>query len=578
MSDFQPLFCVQIARLAKGLKQSNAESSEDEKVVAEQELANGLPSSSSSESEAEAKPASKVVAPQRKPAKKAPGSDDSDDDVVEAKWALGDRKPHVHPFTFLANETGFVGGRNLNPEDPLDFFRLYLTSVQSATIVAHTNDFGQNSVKAWGSWVNIDQHDLDRYIGLSIYMGMCVLPSVEDYWSDVFGCKSLFEEVMSYRRFMMIAAHLHLAPQGVDASVDTLAKVRDFLDTLNTACTDLWVCAQTLSYDEMMVKCKNKYARCRTRNPGKPIKDGLKVFGLCCSDTGYVWRFSVYSGVPCVGWQTLGKTGAAISLVCAPFVNRGYIIYMDNYFTSVKIIKHLHSMGYNVVGTAKSNRVDKSIHMKKGKQAAGTTKSLTSTDDPPICSYAVQDRGVVYLLSSMHKESQRTTMTRQSGAKKVEVHAPVALAEYNAGMGGCDTADQKRASYRIQRKRVTRWYMTLFYWALDVMVVNSYVIYSSEAVEIVSHKKYRLALANALMRSGRPPILAEAKNAEPCPKRMKLGEALPHQRLSGGLHAPERLEKGLRCVQCRGPNKVQYGCDTCKRAMHIECFRAWHTH
>ncbi len=37
---------------------------------------------------------------------------------------------------------------------------------------------------------------------------------------------------------------------------------------------------------------------------------------------------------------------------------------MDNYFTFVKIIRHLHSLGLKVVGTAKSNRVDKSIVMK----------------------------------------------------------------------------------------------------------------------------------------------------------------------------------------------------------------------
>ena len=68
--------------------------------------------------------------------------------------------------------------------------------------------------------------------------------------------------------------------------------------------------------------------------------------------------------------------------------------------------------------------------------------------------------------------------------------------------------------------------------------------------------------------------MAEAKDAEPCPKRIKVGVSLPPQRLAGGLHAPETLEKGLRCVQCKGRTKVKYGCDTCKRAMNIECFRA----
>ena len=101
----------------------------------------------------------------------------------------------------------------------------------------------------------------------------------------------------------------------------------------------------------MMVKCKSKFARCRVRMPSKPIKDGLKVFGLCCSATGYVWGFNVYCGEPCTGWQVLGKTGAAISLVCQPFRGRGHTVYMDNYFTSVKIIRHLHMMSWSSTPT-----------------------------------------------------------------------------------------------------------------------------------------------------------------------------------------------------------------------------------
>jgi Transposase IS4 len=562
--------------LAKGLKQVNADSSEDEQVIAKQELVSDIMSSSSSDSEPEAKPAAKIVAAQKKPAKKEAEGGDSDDEIGAAKWAAGDRKPTIHPFKLLDQEVGYLGPRGIDLDTPLDNFRMFLTSELSATIVTNTNDYGQNSEKAWDRWVDIDSYDLDQYIGICIYMGICVLPSIEDYWSASFGCKSRLQHVMTMDRFEMIVAHLHVAPQNVDDKVDKLAKVREFLNQLNDRCTCLWACGRHLSYDEMMVKCKSKFCRARMRMPDKPIKDGLKIFGLCCSDTGYIWRHHVYSGEPCENWQTLGKTGAAISLVCRPFVNQGRTIYMDNYFTSVKIIRHLHSLGFNVVGTARSNRVDKSIVMKKGKQPAGTIKSLTTTDDPPVCSYAVQDRGVVYFLSSMHKESQRTTVTRQSGAKVVEVTAPLAMKEYNEGMGGCDTADQKRASYRVQRKRIARWYMSLVYWAVDVMVINSYVIFCSQAIEIISHKKYRLVLAEALMQSGKPPAVAEAK-VEPCPKRLKPNEPKPEQRLQGGLHAPVLLEKGLCCVQCKGPTRVRYGCDTCKRAMHIECFRAWHT-
>jgi hypothetical protein len=263
MSDFQPLFCVHNARLARSVKQTIAESSEDEKVVAKQELDNGPPSLCSSDSEAEAKPAAKVVRPRKKAVKKEADGDEEEDEDVVTKLSTRDRKLTVHQCTLLDKETGLVGNRIINLEAEREYFRLHLTLEQSAAIVANTNDFGQNSDKAWARWVNIDHYDLDRYIGLCIYMGIRILPSIEDYWGDIFGCKSLFEEVMTHDRFEMIAAHLHVAAQGIDNSVDTLAKVRDVLNQLNTTCTELWPCAQNMVYDEMMVKCKSKYSRYR---------------------------------------------------------------------------------------------------------------------------------------------------------------------------------------------------------------------------------------------------------------------------------------------------------------------------
>ena len=51
-----------------------------------------------------------------------------------------------------------------------------------------------------------------------------------------------------------------------------------------------------MAIDEMMIKCKSRFAAITVRMPLKPIRDGLMVFALCDSLTGYMYAFHVYTG------------------------------------------------------------------------------------------------------------------------------------------------------------------------------------------------------------------------------------------------------------------------------------------
>ena len=91
-----------------------------------------------------------------------------------------------------------------------------------------------------------------------------------------------------------------------------------------------------------------------------------------------------------------------------------------------------------------------------------------------------------------------------------------------------------RSNYRIQR-RTDRWYMTIFYWALDSMMINSYLGYKS-ALEAnivpVSHFQFRCTLADLYMSAG-------IGDGEPQVKRRVTGASqLPSRRLVGRDHFP----------------------------------------
>ena len=45
-------------------------------------------------------------------------------------------------------------------------------------------------------------------------------------------------------------------------------------------------------------------------------------------------------------------------------------------------------------------------------------------------------------------------------------------------MGGVDLSDQMRKAYTCSRKSRTRWYMRLFWFFVDLAVVNAYILES----------------------------------------------------------------------------------------------------
>ena len=52
---------------------------------------------------------------------------------------------------------------------------------------------------------------------------------------------------------------------------------------------------------------------------------------------------------------------------------------------------------------------------------------------------------------------------------------PHCVQTYNGGMGGVDASDQMAATYRFVQKYV-KWYKKLFFYLLDIVVLNSYYL------------------------------------------------------------------------------------------------------
>ena len=82
-------------------------------------------------------------------------------------------------------------------------------------MVKETNLYArqQSTRSSSKDWVDVTVDDLQKYIGLRIYMGYLILPTYRDYWASnlLDGNVGLPPVVMSRDKFESIQAHLHFS-------------------------------------------------------------------------------------------------------------------------------------------------------------------------------------------------------------------------------------------------------------------------------------------------------------------------------------------------------------------------------
>jgi hypothetical protein len=148
---------------------------------------------------------------------------------------------------------------------------------------------------------------------------------------------------------------------------DPLFRVRYPLDIMMKGMRLAWTAGKHVTIDESMIRYMGRAVSYIQYMPAKPIKHGIKVFCLCCAVSAALLSFEIY-----VGKEDEERDNSALA-VCDRLVNaagltgnRGRVLYTDNYYTSVKLAKHMFlKYGWTIVGTIistdKKSREDEDI-------------------------------------------------------------------------------------------------------------------------------------------------------------------------------------------------------------------------
>ena len=145
-------------------------------------------------------------------------------------------------------------------------------------------------------------------------------------------------------------------------------------------------------------------------------------------------------------------------------------------------------------------------------------------------------------------------------------------------MNGVDVSDQLTVFYAFVRK-TRKWWRKLFFWLLEVSVVNSYLLYKETVEKPKSHLDYRRAMIEHMAKLSCQ--LAPPRQGPGAPRRAT--ETL--QRLNHKPHFLSRSDNHRDCVVCSNRStghrrRTIYYCETCDNNPFLcpdICFKRYHT-
>ncbi|XP_065584309.1 piggyBac transposable element-derived protein 3-like [Artemia franciscana] len=446
-----------------------------------------------------------------------------------------------------------------------------------------------------GVQLKVTNKEMGQFLGIHMLMGIIKQPTMSQHWNRATRFP-LIADVMPRDRFKTLRRFFHAndnhlaVPKGQDG-YDSLFKLRPVIDGLRANLTKI-PAEERQSIDEQMVPFKGKL-RFKQYLKDKPHSWGIKIFSRAGA-SGIIYDFEVYTGKGSVPVTELGQ-GAEVVLRLAEEIPRdkNFKLFFDNYYTSIPLIRELLLHGIHSAGTVRTNRLKgcnieaDDLLKKKGR---GSFDYRVETNSGIVVTKWFDNKSVCIASSFVGAEPSDNCKRWDRNSKKyVDVVRPLCIAEYNKFMGGVDLSDMLIELYRIDI-RGKKWYMRLFYYFLDLSVVNAWLLYRRHmGQQGRTHNKslldFKSEIANYLTSTndGTPKPRGRPLRDQDCstPKRPKLAKPKPYDsvRYDGIQHWPEAVADKKRCRLCSAYARIQ--CFKCHVSLCLvknrNCFKIFHT-
>lgn len=497
--------------------------------------------------------------------------------------------------------SGPVPGPLKDYDTPYDAF----TAIWSSNIIQHivqeTNRYAKHTIDSMRSdgrlkptsrllkWTDTDVDEIMVFLSIVMYMGIDSRSSQHEYWG---GGNILempkFREAMSYNRYILLSKFLHFVdnsvahqnrPQSEERLSLKLLKLEPIILHLNSKFSSLYNLKKEICIDESLTLFKGRLSWVQAIR-SKAARFGLKSFELCESQSGYLYKFQIYTGkksydstdVIAPSNDLAGKSTQVVLDLLGGLQHRGHCVTMDNFYNCPALARYLKRLGFDCLGTLRVNRrnVPSDIAKIPKNLAKGTIIARQCGD---ISIIAWKDTKLVSMISTYH--TAETYVGSKAGKPLIK---PVAVKDYNTTMGGVDLKDQKLSMYLVERKRGVKWYIKMFKRLLNVSIHNALVLHVTSLKRRnklpLTHREFRYQLAQSLLDQHLRPGVIEI--GEKIGQLMRLRRDITHDPKYSSGNTNRK-----RCVVCQrqGVTKlVNSQCVTCNEYLCFEgCWKKWHS-
>ena len=234
--------------------------------------------------------------------------------------------------------------------------------------------------------------------------------------------------------------------------------------------------AKNLSIDEQLLLWKGRLGF-KQYISNKRSRFGIKIFSLC-ELSEYLWNSFVYLGKEAImsndeqEYIKLGKSGAVGPKLMADLYGKGYHLYVDNWYITEKLFRHLEDNGTAACGTAMGHRLTVPKSMKEKYLSNG---EYTYRRDDNTLMIGLKDKKEIYFLSTIHNTAVSNTNKKN---KDGEIVSKVTLVQdYNKNMVGVDGKDALISNHTSVRKSL-KWTTKVALHFIEEAILNAFILFN----------------------------------------------------------------------------------------------------
>ncbi|KAG6438653.1 piggyBac transposable element-derived protein 4 [Manduca sexta] len=478
-----------------------------------------------------------------------------------------------------------------------DAFRSYWDDSILRIIADETNRYATeiDSIRFQDRWYPTNADEMLCLFAFWQALGIIRMPTIVSCFTKNPLLKTtVFRHIFSRDRYDLLSLALRFVDEKADvetvdptisdlgASSDRIYHLRPIVDHLNAKFQANYIPSQNICIDESLTLWKGKldikqYIRL------KASKFGIKTFELCESATGYLFSFIVYTGkqtsVEINQAPNELSSFAIVKRLMGPLLNKGYKLFMDNWYNSPLLARFLKRNGTDCVGTLRPTRKDVPYLIANAPLMRGQLVARHAGD---VCVLAWEDKKRVTMISTCHGSA--TGLPRiHTNSKRPIAFKPQVVLDYNRSMGGVDLKDQMLEPYLIERKRGKLWFIKMFKRLLNISILNARILLESSQNSRVDHLGFRLELLDAILSRHLAQVPVLRLHSAPKPRVV-----VTHRHWPVCIPNPAENERRnnrqarARCFLCSSQGirnrTTPFMCEGCQVPLcAVNCFKAYHT-